>query len=274
VIIDAHATVKSFVYLSTLIASAYTTMIASSSVRKWRGERKTICRNSEWNGETDTLSEIVNNKFYHLYQNYIAVGKDTDIERGALKRWYLLAFLVYFTFVLVNLVHIVRSLSKGVKKDDQLDVVHAPLNTSIFVISFLIPYCIFTWLNRCHHEYFEEMCEAYLEIKIVEPHGNIYLCNPGKDLKVLNQTEDDEGRVLINGPIPWVRVSEQDSIVVERKYREYYKEAVKPPGNMLMVKQVKFDFLPSFMMFSVSLDSEGFVLTLLLSVFSILLSFV
>ena len=269
VIINAHATVKSFVYLSTLIASAFTTRLLYDSSCKWRSECKDIYKGvtNEWDGKEDTLGKIVGDKFYRLHNNYLAVGKDTNIERAALKRWFLLSFLVYFTFVFIILIHIVRALSKGLHKDEFMNMIRAYLDTSIFATSFLVPYCTASWLNRCHQKYYEKMCKAYFEIKIALS-CNVYLCNPGdlddtkKQVQQDSDANDEDSTRLVladTQPPEWVPVSEEEHRAVEMKYKEYYKEALRAPGSELRVKFLEFDFLPSFLIFSFPIHSTGYI---------------
>lgn len=274
VIIDAHAVVKSFVYLSTLVVSSYASVLICSSICKW----KKACRNiknieNEWSGNKEHLRERVHDKFYHLHNDYIKVGKDTSLERNALKRWFLLMYVIYFAFVVVNLVHITRILSKGVQKKN-LDIIHAPLNTFIFLAAFLVPYYLATWLNSAHHNYYKEMIEVYLKIEIALG-DKVFLCNPGKEFYIQQKCGDESiGLVQIQDQNKWVPLEADHSDGVEKLYKQYYREALITPGDIILTKKEEFEFVPSFLIVTIPIDSSGYALTILISVFSVILSFV
>ena len=270
-IIDSHTFLKASVFSSSLVASLYTTRILCSCGIKWRDKCDIVNDVPMWDGNENTLSAIVCDRFYHLLDNYKAVGREDtiNIEHVTIKRWFLLSFFTYFAFVFFNIVHII--IGKNLGKDDSIQT---PLVTLIYLISFLVPYCAAFWLNKQHQKYHEKMCESYLEIVKIKISDDIYLCTPGKSEKQKN--EQDNGvttRLLINQRSVWVAASEEDRRAVEIKYKEYYKEALKTTHRNEMVEKIeKFDFLPSFLIFSISIGNIGYVIPVMLSLFSILFS--
>ena len=55
-----------------------------------------------WDINAD-VQEFVNFKFYSLYNEYIKVGNESEIERNALKRWFVVQYFVYLLSVLVDI---------------------------------------------------------------------------------------------------------------------------------------------------------------------------
>lgn len=296
-IIKVHAIMKAFVLLSTIVVSLSATNILYSAKLRWDNlslENVMI----EWNGEEDTLSKVTC-KFYRLYNNYIRVGKDTNLERKALKRWFVVTFMIYFIFVLVRVVHIMRIISNNSPSNYPIpDIVHSVLTLFIHFVAFFLPYYAAAELNAAHKNYYRKMSDAYWEIKIVLKYPNsltiesvTYLCKPGNDIKCIaistrsampvvkviphNQPVDEDIHLLLGATQkPSEETLTQDQYYynkMEEKYLLYYKQALEVQGN-IMTQLDEFDFAPSMSNISIPLNSQGYTLTVLLTIFTLILN--
>lgn len=221
-IISAHTTAKAFVYFPVLIVTFCAVEILYSSVRKWTDGFPTIT--NEWHqtvrnitdpatqrngssGATADLSDVVYNKFYDLYSNYIKVGEDTLLERKALRRWFVLIYFMYLIFILVQLVHL---LLLGNRIKYHFDLAHSCLNIVMYFIAFFLPYYMATWLNIAHQKYHRKMMDTYLEIKITLHFDDFssdsvqsisYLCKPGN----INVSRENHSILPMTKDVPYYR---------------------------------------------------------------------
>lgn len=296
-IIKVHATMKAFVLFSTVVVSLGASNILYSAKLKWDNlslEKVMI----KWNGEEDGLSEVVG-KFYRLYNNYIKIGKDTELERNALKRWFVVMYMTYFIFVLVCIVHIMRIISNNSPSNFPIaDIIHSILTLFIHFVAFFVPYYAAAELNAAHKNYYKKMSDAYWEIKIVVTYPDsltiesvTYLCKPGNDIKCIaisqrsvmpvvtiahEQSVGEDTHLLLGGsqkPSEETTMTTQDQYYynkMEEKYLLYYKEALEVQGN-IMTRLDEFDFVPSISNISIPLSSEGYTLTILLTLLSLIL---
>lgn len=165
-IVEVHAALKAFVLFSTIAIALSAANILYSAKSRWdkaRGKDKVVI---EWNGEEDKLEEEME-KFYHLYNNYIKVGKDTDKERKTLRRWFV---GIYLIFVVIRLVHTTRILSKEWQTEHPVpDIVHSVLTVFLHLVAFFIPYYMAADLNTAHHNYLQGNERHLLENKDCAP---------------------------------------------------------------------------------------------------------
>ena len=299
---DAHATAKSLAYFSTVIVCFYSVKIFYSSKCKWK-EGTGNMTISEWipkprpqpEGEAVTLEpttgpkslgKVLDDKLYSLYNDYIEVGKKTSLERNALSRWFVVMYLVYLIYVLIHLVHVMRILSLGLH-ENIFDITSTIMNILLHFAAFMFPYYMGITLNSAHHSYHKEIIDTYLGIEIVLNDAH-YLCKPGNYIKALihkegqaededDEEEDDEEE---DDKAPCIPKREElhdvDSSTrreVKKIYKEYFKEALKVQTSVITTKVAEFDFIPSFLSISIPLDSHGYTFAVLLTVFSIVLSF-
>jgi hypothetical protein len=103
-IVKVHTTAKAFVFFSTLVESLFAVCIFYSAVCKWKEGVKRISA-KKWNGKTEDLKNTVYLTFLELYNTGIEVGRSTNLEQKALKRWFVLMYFTYLIFILVQVVH-------------------------------------------------------------------------------------------------------------------------------------------------------------------------
>lgn len=232
-------------------------------------------------GTDNTLSDFVYDKFYDLHTSYIKVGKDTLLERKALRRWFVLMYFMYLIFILVHLVHLL--LLKDRNKY-HYDIAEALLNIFLHFLAFVLPYSVANWHNLEHQNYQRKMMEAYLEIriKLTDSVWSVtYLCKPSS---VKYEPNHEPLRVEVgssaNERCP-LEMSEQNADArykerVKKLYKKYCLEALVVQGtnSINLRKNVDFDFVPSFLNISIPLDSAGYTFTILLTVVSIVFNFV
>lgn len=206
VIIDAHATFKYFVLFSTAVTSLSATSILHSAKYKWERNPEIYAR--EWDGNAEALRKLTDDKFYHLYNDYIAIGRDTQANRNAVKRWFVFMYFIYLIFVLVRLVHILKVLSSDSPLTKYQDILHATLNIILHFFAFFVPFYTAAWLNTVHQDYYRRMCEAYLTITIVVDANNLpddkqsieYSCKQGNDIvctEFYRRRPDEETPLLL-----------------------------------------------------------------------------
>lgn len=151
----------------------------------------------------------------------------------------------------------------------------------MYFMAFFLPYYMATWMNIAHQRYHAKMMATYLEVKIIlhfdddsSERSVAYLCKPG-NIKCLqessfNSTDTDERRPLF----PQEFEQFQDTERVNELYKQYCWEALIVQGKANLSKVADFDFVPLFLNISIPLDSSGYTFTILLTLVSIVFSFV
>jgi hypothetical protein len=101
-------------------------------------------------------------KFYKLYYKaYIKVGKDSELEREALKRWFVIMYCIYFTYVLIRLVHVLNHYSLPYDNRKVFVTIHDILNIFIHFAAFFLPYYAASDLNATHKSYHKKLYDAF-----------------------------------------------------------------------------------------------------------------
>ena len=292
---DAHATTKSLAYFSTLIVCFYSVIILYSSKCKWK-EGTDNMKINKWipnpviprpqpGGESvnpdatternNLIGEVLEDKICHLYNNYIEVGRKTSLERNALKRWFVVMYLVYLIFVLIHLVHIMRIISLGFH-ENIFDIASTIMNILVHFAAFIFPYYMGINLNSAHHSYHKEIIDTYFGVEIVI-NGAHYLCKPGNYIKCLLHAYEEgptENTPLVQSNDKFQDVDDSSMrIEVGKKYNEYFKEALRVQTSVITTKVAEFDFIPSFLSISIPFHSHGYTIAVLLTVISIVFKF-
>ena len=248
-VVLAHAIFKAYVLFVTVLVSLGAAVIFYSAKLKWDKSLNKVM--TEWDGEEAGLSEVTD-KFYHLYNDYIKVGKDSELERKALERWFVLMYCTYLIFILVRVVHITEAISKNLSSTN--DFVHSGFTIVIHFVAFFLPYFAGTEFNSAHKQYYTKMNDTFWKIKI-EVQGQdgereIYSCSPGKSIDTVKDTESEPGKEIASN-----------------YYQLYYKEALKVQGS-IMTQICEFDFIPSLLNVSFPLSSQGYTFAILLTIAS------
>ena len=293
-IADAHATVESFSFFSTIIICFYSVKIFYNSKCKWKEgtDNMTIskwilkpvilrprsgreCVNPDDTGTESRIGELLEDKSYHLYNNYIEVGRKTSLERNALKRWFVVMYFVYLLFVLIHIVHIMKIISLG-SHENILDITSKIMNILLHFAAFLFPYYMGVTLNNAHHSYHKKIIDTYFGVEIVV-NGAHYLCKPGNYIKCLLHAYEEgptENTPLVQSIDKFQDVDDSSTrIEVEKKYKEYFKEALRVQTSVITTKVAEFDFIPSFLSISIPFDSHGYTIAVLLTIISIVFKF-
>jgi hypothetical protein len=288
-----HASAQSFALFSTLVGSLYAVSIFYTATRKWKNGAQDISV-KEWDGESKDLRGIVSDAFTELYNNYIEVGRSTHFEKKALKRWFVLMYFTYLTFAMINVVHLMLSM-RGVIEYQNLDVLHSILNISIYVTAFFVPYYMAVWLNTtCQSCYRARMIDSYLAVmikmEIERGWGQAivatYLCKSGNvvehigcDFKAHEDsvTSSNECVHLLSRKAPTFSPEEDRKCrkKINEKYKEYCREVLVVQGTNILnlTKMAEFQFIPSVLNISIPLNSPAYILPLVLSLISIIYSF-
>ena len=268
-VVITHAIFKAYVLFAAVLVSLSATNIIYSAKLRWdKVSLKEVMM--EWDGKEAGLSEVVD-KFYHLYNGYIQVGKDSELERKALKRWFVVMYSIYLIFILVRVIHILQAVSKNVSSTD--DFANSVLTIFIHFVAFFLPYFAGAELNSAHKNYYRKMNSAFSSSQLgVE--SVTYLCRPGKSIELVDMSQHN---VQVNEATPLLQPEEMSTTEncyfdkeMERKYQLYYKEALKVQGNIMKI--CEFDFVPSLLNVSIPLTSQGYTFTILLTIVSLVLN--
>ena len=280
-IVIFHAISKFFFLFSTTFQIILTMTILYCAIRKWKNASEAEhSRNYTWNGKTKDLNKLVDEKFYHLYNRYIEIGKSTEVERNAIKRWFLAMYFIYLIFVLIALVHTMKVLKDGVLKN-YLRILHSFFNIAFYFLALFMPFYMGSWLNNIHENYYKTMREKYLKViimkKICSPGNNIHPCNEDTERITTSrpaphdQEPDDTDTETAQ---PLQKANEGTPLLPkaspEKKYVEYYNKAMEKN----MPKITEFDFIPSLGNITIPLDSQGYTFTIILTIISIVYNFV
>ena len=280
----AHAVNKFLVFSSMSIICCYSVKIFYISKCKWE-EATEKMKIMEWTPGEGDLCAIVEENRYLLHNNYIEMGKKTSHERNVLKRWFMMMFLVYIIFVLIHLVHVMKILrdSHQDSNSNSMDILSALFNIILHFSMFLYPYYVGIELNLAHQDYHKKIINTYLGVKIVlkdDDRTFKYTCLPGNDIsgkQVLSSTttiNNDENAMLVqSGAESETVLNSQLKVRATLEYKKYYKEALKIQRSFVLTKVAEFDFIPSFLNFSIPLNSDGYIFAVMLTVMSILFSF-
>ena len=240
----AHAIVKGCVFFSIFVLCLVFAQIISSSAKKWEDDTCSLTGYGITLQENATDKEVqvyVNDKFLSFYDDYIKVGKDTEIERNALKRWFVIQYFVYLLTVLVEVVHIIRpsTINHQDPSDDKLDYLSTSFYLLFVMLAFFLPYYMAIWLNDLHDKYYKKMKKKFFKAKIGD-----HDFKPG-----LGSKNHDAN---IKKTLSW-----------------YYNATRGKP----MTKISDFDFVPVILGVSIPLENPGYTFTILLSVMSIVFNF-
>ncbi len=156
----AHTVIKSSILMSTLVTSSCAAIILGNSKYKWERTQ---------NDSDDSMGNT-SSRFYDLYHKYTEIGKSARPERRAVRRWFVLMYFISFLYILGNIVHMVKLLDVRTfdKETEWPDLVYLILNILIHFFAFVVPYCMGSWLNNAHHEYYTNMIEVYLEKEMAD----------------------------------------------------------------------------------------------------------
>ena len=295
-----HAIAMGLAYFSTMIICFCSIKIFYSSICKWKeGTNDMKIRQDEWILRYDEpqskeivnqdstvqhdepitqseeivnqdstmqhqgLDELLEDKLYSLYNNYMEVGRKTSLERNALRKWFVLMYFTYLAYVLIHFVHVMKLITDGLQGNDH-DISSSMVNIILHFIAFFFPCCMGTVINSAHHDYHQKLIDTYLGVKILIDEV-YYLCKQGNFIKLCEKKTEETVNEFklqdINNPITWEKV--------EKIYKKYFKKARK----VEMAKNDEFDFVPSFLSITIPFDSYGYTFAVLLTAVSIILSF-
>lgn len=262
----AHAVCKAFTYFSVLMICFCSVRILYYAKHKWqKGTRN----------QSDCIKIIeLEEKLYSLYNSYIEVGKKTSLQRNALRRWFALMYLAYLIFVLIQLVHIAKTISTGMH-EKTLDIASAIANIVLHFFAFFFPYYMGISLNNAHHAYHKGMINTYFGT-IIDIGQARYECKPGNYcVKIPPEGKEARERDKEKAKDKEARHKEaRDKEKAEEKYREFFKKALSVQISVIVAKKDEFDLVPSVCGISIPFDSPGYTLALLLTVFSMILNFI
>ena len=281
ILIAFHAACKFFAYFFTIMICFCSIVVFNSSKCKWEeGSRSGNMTMIKWTPrpivsrpqpksdldpttQQKNLSEELNDKLYCLYNDYIQVGMDTDLERNALRRWFMVLYLIYIVYLLIHLVHIMKIISLGLH-ESILDILSAIMNILVHLVAFLFPYTMGIRLNSAHDSYHKKIADTYFGVEI-EINGVYHLCKPGNYSKGIIKEKTGDTLYKITEP--------SKKMEIEKLYKEYFKEALRIQTNVITTKKAEFNFIPSFWSVNIPLDGYGYTFAVFLTVISIVLSF-
>ena len=246
---------------------------------KWENVSEVANYKNEWNGESKDLNKLVDDKCYDLYNKYIEIGKSTEVERNAIKRWFLAMYFIYLLYVLVALVHTLKVLKHDLK-ENYLTILHSIFSLIFYFLALFMPFYMGSWLNSVHENYYKTMREKYLKVIIMKK-----ICSPGNNIQPCNEATESNERITtlappkaddidttqalqeVNERTP---LKKRSKVSAPEEYVEYYNKAMEKN----MPKITEFDFIPSLGNITIPLDSQGYTFTIILTVVSIVYNFV
>lgn len=234
-----HALVRVVVFFSTFALCLAFAMVVSSSARRWR--KITTQEYDIWDKHTD-VQEFVNQKFFALYCNYIKIGHESEIERDALKRWFVVQYFAYLLSVLVEVVHVIRNEDPTANRWDLANTI---LYLIFDMLAFFIPYYMAIWLNSLHDQYFKDMSRKFFMTHIKYGANTVY------------------------NFVPERQKDYEENSIEKKRCSDYYNAAIAKPMN----KIPDFDFVPVILGISIPLENPGYTFTILVSVMSIVFNF-
>ena len=277
-IVVLHAISKFFFLFSTTFQIILTMHILHCAIHKWKNASEVEhSRNYDtWNGKAKDLNKLVNEKFYYLNNRYIEIGKTTEVERNAIKRWFLTMYFIYLIFVLIALVHIMKVLKGGVLKN-YVRIFHSFFNIAFYFLALFMPLSMGSWLNNVHENYYKTMREKYLKViimkKICSPGNNIHPCNEATESNADTErsrqaTQDPDDTTMLA-----LQTFNERTPLIKSPSEEYYVEYYNKAMEKNMPKITEFDFIPSLGNITIPLDSQGYTFTIILTVVSIVYNF-
>ena len=118
-----NAIMKLLVLIATCIERLFVVILISMSIRKWVWVP--LDKPTELKEET-IINNVVDEKFYTLYNKYIEVGNETKIGYELFEAWFVIQYSVYLLSVLKDTIHLIKPLyhedDEKVVKVDKLDL--------------------------------------------------------------------------------------------------------------------------------------------------------